>query len=97
MSEKTNPWPDQLLEDLPDLPINVMASYAKKLGPKTKNLLLAEARSSEGNSLFSPWLSMDLHVPGLSDYTYTLFTLNYTSDSPEAQYPLRVEHATEDP
>lgn len=67
-------WPNDLLEDLPLAPADILAEIASELGNKTKHLVEAKVRTStdfEGNMV----LSMILSVPALDGYQYQLLQL----------------------
>lgn len=85
MNEQENVWPDNLMDDLPSPPLEVLDRFAKLLGPKTDNVVMAEAVQNRNGSGSSFRLELRLRVPKLDNYIYTLLTLRQRSAS---GYPL---------
>jgi hypothetical protein len=72
-------WPANLVEDLPVTPADILREQAALLGPKTKNIVLAdvEARPMKTGGFE---LLFFLRVPALDDYRFDLFTLTHGID-----------------
>src|SRR5262245_51577645 len=70
-------WPDDLLEDLPTSPKDILAQQAGLLGEKTKNIVLGQVNiTSHSEDRFVARLY--LRVPALGDYRLELIGLMYT-------------------
>lgn len=75
MTTDNDYWPSDLLDNIPSTPRQVMESAASQLGPKTRNLVLAEihTRTNAGEGFYHDFY---LRVPSLK-YRYDLFTVHH--------------------
>ncbi|MEO5917047.1 MAG: hypothetical protein ABIS50_22655 [Luteolibacter sp.] len=73
MTTDTEFWPNDLLENIPSTPRQVLERVAAQLGPKTRNLVLAEVntRAAQNGGFLHDFY---LRVPSLK-YKYELFSL----------------------
>jgi hypothetical protein len=79
MSDKEDLWPHDLLDAIPTSPRDILQQQAALLGPKTKNIVLADVAANvldDGTSS----LQFYLRVPALSGYKFDLFTLQHGID-----------------
>jgi len=73
-------WPDDITEDGLKSPAAILKEQASLLGPKNKNLLLAEVRREEPPSYLDQYFqySFVIIAPALSRYRYKLFGIRYS-------------------
>lgn len=77
---KLDLWPDNLLEEIPTSPSEILAWQAALLGPKTQNIILADVDSmvdSEDGIFLHRFY---LRVPSLSNYEFDLFSVYHGVD-----------------
>ncbi|NEQ95683.1 MAG: hypothetical protein F6K30_02945 [Cyanothece sp. SIO2G6] len=67
-------WPDNLLEEIPRSPLEILSSQAALLGSKTQNIILADVASTI-NETGKFILCFYLRVPSLSNYQFDLFSV----------------------
>lgn len=74
MTNSENLWPEDLLENLPTSPIDIIRQQAQLLGGKTNNIVLAEATSkidNDGDFV----IKLFLRVPTMGNYRYEIFDI----------------------
>ena len=86
-------WGDFQIEAI-RTPVQILREQAAALGPKTRNLVIAEVNTSARNvfegKTFEHYLT--LVVPSLDDYRYLLLSLSHNIEL----YPVRVESLAND-
>lgn len=87
MNATENFWPDNLLEELPQPPVKLLREIADGLGPKTKQMVLAEVFMDRDRSL-----ELVLRVPALGNYRYGLIQFLRLNNNAEF-YPLEVAYS----
>jgi hypothetical protein len=73
MSEIPDFWPEDIGTSTVVTPVSVLKQEAAYLGPKTKQLLKAEVRTTNNGQNFIQ--SFFIIAPGLSNYQFQLFQL----------------------
>lgn len=79
-------WPDDIPQDDLKSPAAILKEQASLLGPKTKNLVLADVKREEAPAYLDQYFqySFTFVAPTLSGYRYKLFAIRY----PIGFYPL---------
>ncbi len=89
-------WGDFQVEAI-RTPVQILREQAAALGPKTRNLVVAEVNTSARDRSFKSRKKDFVHeltlvVPSLDDYRYLLFSLSHDVEL----YPVHVEYLAND-
>jgi hypothetical protein len=85
MSTEDDYWPDDLVKDVPNVPVEILKQQASLLGGKTGNTVVADVESYvDGDGDFM--IKFSIRAPALSNYSYELFRVWHNAEL----YPLSI-------